>query len=120
MSATMLGVADAAEQVGLLAERAQAALAAAAPALHLDGHGRAVPEPGEVHGAEAAPAHHARLVEPARQRLHLPPRQPPRRLLHRRARERERDSKAGARSTRGRRGWYSKISNVKINVKSIM
>ena len=66
MSATMLGVADAAEQVGLLAERAQAALAAAAPALHLDGHGRAVPEPGEVHGAEAAPAHHARLVEPAR------------------------------------------------------
>jgi len=35
MSATMLGVADAAEQVELLAERAQAALAAAAPALHL-------------------------------------------------------------------------------------
>ena len=97
MSATMLGVADAAEQVGLLAERAQAALAAAAPALHLDGHGRAVPEPGEVHGAEAAPAHHARLVEPARQRLHLPPRQPPRRLLHRRAREREREQ--------SRRGW---------------
>lgn len=76
-----VGVAEAAEQVELLPEGAQAALAAA-PAVHLDGDGRAVLlEPGEVHGAGAAAAHHGRLVEAAGQRLHLPPRQPPRRLL---------------------------------------
>lgn len=75
-----VGVSESAEQVELLPERAEPALAAAAPAVHL--HGDIVPpEPGEVHGAGASPADDGRLVEAAGQRLHLPPRQPPRRLL---------------------------------------
>jgi hypothetical protein len=73
-------VPEPAEQAELLPERAQAPLAAA-PAVHLDGDGRAAAEPCEVHGAGAAAAHDGGLVEPARQGLHLPPRQPPRLLL---------------------------------------
>lgn len=75
-----VGVSESPEQVELLPERAQPALAAAAPPVHL--HGDIVPtEPGEVHGAGPAAADDGRLVEAAGQRLHLPPHQPPRLLL---------------------------------------
>lgn len=67
-------VADASERVELLAEHAVEALAAA---VDLDGGQRAAGEAREVHGAEPALADDGR-GEPARHRLHLRPRQPPR------------------------------------------
>jgi hypothetical protein len=66
-------VPDALERVELLAEHAVEALAAA---VDLDGGERAG-EARQVHGAEPALADHGR-GEPARHRLNLRPRQPPR------------------------------------------
>ena len=70
-------MADAEESVELLAEHAVEPLAAA---VDLDGGERAG-DAGEVHRAEPALADHRRR-EPARHRLHLRPRQPPRRPSH--------------------------------------
>lgn len=76
-----VGVAEAAEQVELLPERAQPPLAAAPP-VHLHRHGRRDDgDPAaacQVDRAGAASPHHRRLVEAAGERLHLPPRQLPR------------------------------------------
>lgn len=78
-----VGVAEAAEQVELLPERAQPPLAAAPP-VHLHRHGRRdggdPAAAGQVDRAGAASPHHRRLVEAAGERLHLPPRQLPRLL----------------------------------------